>query len=170
MRNAKWVVVAVVMLALVLPAQVSTAEDNVVKVKQGCGEILRVINNSVAVRLDDTGKIRVFKNISPDIVWIINGKKSGIHELSKGMHGCAYRLENVPEPVVVHIEESEVETFVDTPDKFDKPVPVAVPVAKPAPEPAPVVLPHTGSHLPLVGLIGLMLLALAAGIAVIRRF
>ncbi len=170
MRNVKWVLVAVVMVALVLPAQVSTAEDNVVKIKQGCGEILRVINNSVAVRLDDTGKIRVFKNISPDIHWIINGKKSSIHELSKGMHGCAYRIEEVPEPVVVHIEEAEVVTFVDTPDKFDKPVPVAKPAPAPAPAPAPVVLPHTGSLLPLVGLIGLMLLGLSAGIAVIRRF
>ncbi|MEN8164776.1 MAG: LPXTG cell wall anchor domain-containing protein, partial [Acidobacteriota bacterium] len=135
-----------------------------VKVKQSCGEVLKVINNSVAVRLDDTGKIKVFKNISPDIHWIINGKESSIHELSKGMRGCAYRYEQAPEPVVTFIEEHEVVTFVDTPDEFDEPVPV------PAPEPAPVVLPHTGSRLPLVGLIGLTLLALAAGIAVIRRF
>ena len=54
-----------------------------------------------------------------------------------------------------------------------KPKPAAVPVvakAAPAPAPAPAVLPHTGSSLPLAGLLGLLALAVSAGIGIIRRF
>jgi len=170
MRKSIWIVMAFVVIGLVFSANVGSAGDNIVKIKQGCGEILRVINNTAAVRLDDTGKIRVFKDISPDIRFIVNGKEGSVHDLSRGMHACAYRYEQVPEPEVLLIEETGVTTLIDTPDEFDKPAPAPVAKPEPAPVAAPAVLPHTAGNLPLTALLGLMLLALSAGIAIIRRF
>jgi LPXTG-motif cell wall-anchored protein len=46
----------------------------------------------------------------------------------------------------------------------------AAPAPAPAPAAAPVILPKTGSSLPLAGLGGIALLILAIGIGIYRRF
>jgi len=126
------------------------------------------MGNTIVARLDDTGKTKVFKNVSPDIHFTVNGNEASVYDLKKGMKICAYREEAAPAPITVTITENEVAAVVDTPDKYDAPPPA--PKAAPAPAPAPAALPHTASSLPLAGLAGLMLLGISLGIAVLRRF
>jgi LPXTG-motif cell wall-anchored protein len=166
----KWVLVAMVGLALVLPALPGSAQETT-QVKEGCGQVIKVVGNTVVVRVDETNRTRVFKNVSPDIHFIVDGKKTDVYGLRAGMSICAYRTVHVAEPMVIYIEDHEVETVVDEPDEHDAPKPAPAPAPAPKPEPAPApVLPKTGSSLPFAGLFGLMLLGLSAGIAVIRRF
>jgi hypothetical protein len=163
-------VVAVAALAVMVPATDAVAQETI-QVQDGCGTILKAVNNTVVARIDGTNKIRVFRNISPEVHFIVNGKKASVYELREGMHACAYHLETVAPPTVIFIEEHEVETIVDEPDMHDTPKAPA-PAAKPAPKPAPMpaALPRTASSLPLAGLAGLALLALSLGIGVLRRF
>ena len=159
MRGLKMFLMVAVVVAFVLPATTAVAQDYE---KVVCGKVLKVVGNTVVVRIDDTNKVHAYKNIDPDTKFVINGRDHTVYELREGMHACAYRKVAASAMVVVYIEEHEVATVVDTPDKHDAP-------PAPAPAPAPAALPHTASSLPLAGLAGLMLLALSAGIAVLRR-
>jgi hypothetical protein len=72
---------------------------------------------------------------------------------------------------MVEVTEQDIAVYGQKPAAPAKPapVPVAAPAPKPAPAPAPV-LPKTASFKPVVGLIGLLALAIGLGIAVVRRF
>jgi len=168
MRGLKVFLMVAVVVALVAPSSVASAQDtNWVKVD--CGKVVKAMGNTVVIRLDSTNKTKVFKNVSPDIHFTVNGQEKTVYDLREGMNVCGYREKAAPEPVVIYIEEHEVAAVVDTPDEYDAPpAPKAAPA--PAPAPAPVVLPHTASSLPLAGLAGLMLLGISLGIAVLRRF
>ena len=167
MRGLKVFLMVAVVVALVAPASVADAQHPG-WVQIDCGKVVKAMGNTVVIRLDSTNKTKVFKNVSPDIHFTINGVEKTVYDLREGMHICAYREVAAPEPVMVTITEHEVAAVVDTPDKHDAPPPA--PKAAPAPAPAPVVLPHTASSLPLAGLAGLMLLGISLGIAVLRRF
>ncbi len=168
MRGLKVLLMVAVVVALVAPAGLANAQQsNWVKID--CGKVVKVMGNTVVVRLDSDNRTKVFKNVSPDIHFTVNGKESSVYDLREGMSICGYREEAAPEPVTVYIQEHEVAAVVDTPDKHDAP-PAPKPVYKPAPAPAPAALPHTASSLPLAGLAGLMLLGISLGIAVLRRF
>jgi hypothetical protein len=172
MKKMIAMVVAVAALAVMVPATDAVAQETI-QVQDGCGTILKAVNNTVVARIDGTNKVRVFRNISPEVHFIVNGKKASVYELREGMHACAYHLETVAAPTVIFIEEHEVQTIVDEPDMHDTPkAPAPAPAAKPAPKPAPMpaALPRTASSLPLTGLAGLALLALSLGIGVLRRF
>ncbi len=166
MRGLKVFLMVAVVVALVAPASLANAQQsNWVKID--CGKVVKVMGNTVVVRLDSNNKTKVFKNVSPAIHFTVNGKEKTVYDLREGMSICGYREQAAPEPVTVYIQEHEVAAVVDTPDKHDAP-PAPKPVYKPAP--APAVLPHTASSLPLAGLAGLMLLGISLGIAVLRRF
>ncbi len=168
MRGLKVILMVAVVVALVAPASVATAQQSDM-VKIDCGRIVKAMGNTVVIRLESTNKTKVFKNVSPDIHFYVDGKERTVYDLREGMHICGYREKEAPAPVVITITEAEVAAVVDTPDEHDAPpAPKAAPA--PAPAPAPVVLPHTASSLPLAGLAGLMLLGISLGIAVIRRF
>jgi len=167
MRGLKVFLMVAVVVALVAPSSFAT-EKHPGWEKVNCGKVLKAMGNTIVARVDGTNETKVFKNVSPDIHFTINGVEKTVYDLREGMHICAYREVAAPEPVMVTITEHEVAAVVDTPDKHDAPPPA--PKAAPAPAPAPVVLPHTASSLPLAGLFGLMLLTLAGGIAVLRRF
>jgi len=169
MRGLKVFLMVAVAVALVAPASLANAQQPG-WVKIDCGKVLKVMGNTVVVRLDSTNKTKVFKNVSPDIHFTVNGQEKTVYDLRNNMHICGYREEAAPEPVVVYIEEHEVAAVVDTPDKHDAPPPAPKAAPAPAPAPAPAALPHTASSLPLAGLAGLMLLGFSLGIAVLRRF
>ena len=163
MRGLKVLLMVAVMVAFLAPASVASAQG-AGWVKVDCGTVVKTVGNTVVMRLDSTNKTKVFRNVSP------NGKDHTVYDLREGMYACGYRKETAPPPVMTIIEEHEVAAVVDTPDKHDAPPPAPKAAPAPAPAPAPAVLPHTASSLPLVGLFGLMLLGISAGIAVIRRF
>ena len=166
MRAIKMMLMVAIVVALLAPASIASAQQsNWVKVD--CGTVVKTMGNTVVLRLDSTNRTNVFKNVSPSIHFTVDGKEASVYDLRPNMKVCGYREEAAAPPITISIEEHEIAAVVDTPDEHDAPKPA--PVAKPAPAPAPM-LPKTGSQLPLAGLVGLMLLALSAGIAVLRRF
>ena len=169
MRGLKVFLMIAVMVAFVAPASVADAQHPG-WVQIDCGKVVKAMGNTIVIRLDSTNKTKVFKNVSPDIHFTVNGQEKTVYDLREGMNVCGYREEAAPAPVTVSIEEHEVAAVVDTPDKHDAPPPAPKPAPAPAPAPAPVALPHTASSLPLAGLAGLMLLGISLGIAVLRRF
>lgn len=166
MRTARIFVMVAVVAAFVMPAAVADAQ-NTKWVKIDCGTVVKAMGNTVVIRLDSTNKTKVYRNVSPEIHFMVNDKEATVYDLREGMKVCGYREEAAAPPITVHIEEHEIAAVVDEPDEYDAPPPAAKPA--PAPAPAPV-LPKTGSQLPMAGFAGLLLLALSAGIAVIRRF
>ena len=169
MRGLKVFLMVAVVVGLVVPASVANAQTADM-VKIDCGRVMKAMGNTVVLRLDSTNKTKVFRNVSPEVHFYVDGKHRTVYDLREGMTVCGYREAQAPPPVVVIIEEHEVAAVVDTPDKHDAPPPAPVAKPAPAPAPAPVVLPHTASSLPLAGLAGLMLLGISLGIAVLRRF
>ncbi len=169
MRGLKVFLMVAVVVALLAPASLANAQHPG-WVKIDCGKVLKAMGNTVVVRLDSDNKTKVFKNVSPEIHFTVNGKETDVYGLREGMHICGYREEAAPAPVMVTITENEVAAVVDTPDKHDAPPPAPKAAPAPAPAPAPAALPHTASSLPLAGLAGLMLLGISLGIAVLRRF
>jgi hypothetical protein len=167
MRSWKTWLVAAVVVTFVVPAGVASAQQSD-WVKIDCGKVMKVLGNTVVVRRDSTNKTQVFKNISPDVHFIVNGKSMTVYDLREGMQICAYREMAAPEPVMISISENEIPTVVDEPDEYDAPPPAPMP--EPKPEPAPAALPHTASALPMAGLFGVLLLGLSFGIGLIRRF
>ena len=135
MRGLKVFLMVAVVVALVAPASVADAQHPG-WVKVNCGTVVKAMGNTIVARLDDTGKTKVFKNVSPDIHFTVNGKEKTVYDLREGMSICGYREKAAPEPVTVYIQEHEVAAVVDTPDKHDAP-PAPKPVYKPAPAPAP---------------------------------
>ena len=169
MRGLKVFLMVAVVVAFLAPASVANAQHPG-WVQIDCGKVVKAMGNTVVIRLDSTNKTKVFKNVSPDIHFTVNGQEKTVYDLREGMKVCGYREEAAPAPVTVVIEEHEVAAVVDTPDKHDAPPPAPKAAPAPAPAPAPVALPHTASSLPLAGLAGLMLLGISLGIAVLRRF
>jgi hypothetical protein len=97
--------------------------------------------------------------------------------LKKGMKISATKITEIPETVVAH-ERQVTGTMPPPPPAPPADMPVLVVVEKqlaPAPvqqaaaEPAPEKLPKTASPIPLVGLLGLVSLALYLGLRIVRR-
>ena len=87
MRVVKVLFVVAVMVAVTAPATIAGAQESVM-VKDGCGKILKVVGNTVVARIDSTGKVRVFKNVGPEVHFMIGGEKSTVYDLREGMHAC----------------------------------------------------------------------------------
>jgi len=128
--------------------------------------------------------------IPKDQVFIIDGERKTVFDLRPGMTITANAVSEKPE-----VETSVQRTVTGTAPPPPKPVtpppvavllievPVAVPVpvaaATPArapappppapPEPAPTQLPKTGSPLPLIGLLGLLMVGTSLGLRTLRR-
>jgi len=127
---------------------------------------------SVILTMED-GKNQEFK-IPNGQKFTVNGQQTDAFGLKKGMIVNATKVEEVP---ITEVERQAKLTGhmppPPPPPAPDQPILVAVvvptPAAAPAPAPeaAPAALPHTGSQLPLIGLLGLLLLA---GSGMIRLF
>ena len=128
-------------------------------------EVLQRIGQTIIYR-DKLGQIHKITGIPEGFTLYRNGKQVPITALAGGDRVTAH-IVNTEETITTEEEMRVAGTAPKTPPK---PRPVAKPAApKPAAAPAPV-LPKTGSSLPLVGLLGLVALAVGLGIGVIRRF
>jgi LPXTG-motif cell wall-anchored protein len=104
----------------------------------------------------------------------VNGQETDAFGLKKGMKVSATKV--VEEPVSVVEQHAKLTGRMPPPPPppaADQPILVAViapaaPAAAPAPEAAPAALPKTGSELPLIGLLGLMLLAGSGLVKIVR--
>lgn len=130
--------------------------------------------SSVILTLED-GKNQEFK-IPKGQKFDVNGQMTDAWGLKKGMIVKATKVVEQPETVVE--QQARLTGKMPPPPPAppaDQPILVAVLVPVPAPEveeasaaPAPA-MPETGSNLPLIGLVGLMLLASSVGVRVFRK-
>jgi hypothetical protein len=92
----------------------------------------------------------------------INGRMTPINEVAVGQELSVYIHVTDPGIALASEETGPVEFTPVTAEPEPEPTPVAA--AEPAPE-----MPKTATRLPLAGTIGLVLLALGAGLAIARR-
>jgi hypothetical protein len=107
----------------------------------------------------------------------VNGETVDAFGLKKGMRISATKLTEVPETVVTQ-ERKVTGTLPPPPSPPPANMPVLIvlmrQVAPPslegaAAKPAPTELPKTASHVPLMGLVGLVCLSLSLGLGMLRR-
>jgi LPXTG-motif cell wall-anchored protein len=130
---------------------------------------------SVILTLDDNTN-QEFK-IPKGQKFNVNGQMTDAFGLRKGMTINATKIVEVPETVVTQKKLLAGQMPPPPPPPPDQPVliavlvPVPVPAAAPAPAPeAPAPsLPKTGSSLPLIGLLGLLLMGASFGLRSFRR-
>jgi hypothetical protein len=126
--------------------------------------------NSVILTLED-GTNQSFK-IPKGQKFNVDGQTLDAFGLKKGMRISATKVVEVPETVVTE-EKRLTGKLPPPPPPPPADVPILVAVAEPAPapaaEPAPEKLPKTGSLLPLIGLLGLLLSGTSLGMRMLRR-
>jgi hypothetical protein len=127
------------------------------------GTVMRVMHNKVWLREKDG-----IKTYTPpaDFLIEVEGKKVPVTQLQPGMKVSATVVSTGPPEIV---SESEMKVYAEEAAPKPAPRPAAKPRPAPAPKPKPAALPSTGSAVPLIGLGALLLLALGAGLTVIRR-
>jgi len=127
--------------------------------------------NSVTLTLED-GKNQTFK-IPNGQKFMINGQETDAFGLRKGMMVSAQRVTEVPETVITQ-QIKRTGKMPPPPPAPQTDVPMLIASAPPAPAPAateqaPSTLPKTGSDLPLVGLLGIILCGLSLGSFALRK-
>ncbi|MBD3854441.1 MAG: LPXTG cell wall anchor domain-containing protein, partial [Acidobacteria bacterium] len=127
------------------------------------GTVLKVAGTTLMVRMAD-GEVRRLSNVSRDQRFEVDGKELRVEQLREGMKLRA-KIVSTHSVVVTDTDRMVAGTAPQAP----KPAAKAKPAPRAAAAPA-AMLPHTGSSTPLAGLLGMMLLLIGAGIAVIRRF
>lgn len=128
------------------------------------GTVLKVAGTTLMVRMAD-GEVRRLSNVSRDQRFEVDGKELRVEELREGMKLRA-KIVSTHSVIVTDTDRMVAGTAPQAPKAA-----AARPAAPAARAAAPAaMLPHTGSTTPLAGLMGMMLLLIGAGIAVIRRF
>jgi LPXTG-motif cell wall-anchored protein len=149
----------------VLTANITTTtEPHVVKTEEiRRGKVVNRVGQTLIVRTEN-GEIRKFEGVPSDMTFTVDGEVKNVYDLRPGMNLTAHIVHEQVDTVT----EREVQVAGTAP-AAPKPAPRPA-AASAAPAAAPAMLPSTGSQLPLVGLAGLALIALAAGIGILRRF
>lgn len=144
----------------------TTTPKTITTVKSVTGKVFHVTPpNSVILTMDD-GTNQQFK-IPSGQKFNINGQVVDAWGLKKGMKVSATKV--VEEPITVVEQERKNTGTMPPPPPADIPILIAViRVPAPAPEAAAAALPKTGSSLPLIGFLGLLSLASAFGLNVVR--
>ena len=127
------------------------------------GTVVKVVGTTLIVRMAD-GEIRRLKNVPRDQRFEVDGKDLDVTQLREGMK---LRAKVVSTHVAVITEEDVM--VAGTAPEAPRPAAARPAARAAAPAPAPM-LPKTGSSTPLAGLLGMVLLLIGTGIAVIRRF
>ena len=135
-------------------------------------EVVHTIGTAVILRGED-GELRKYtiKDMKArNVVFYRRGEEISSYDLKKGDRISATVVTKLPPEMIT---ETEMDVFVR-----ENPKPVRVAQTRPAPRrapapapvPVPATLPKTGSRLPLVGLAGLLALAVGVGLTIARRF
>src|SRR5688572_23757134 len=126
-------------------------------------DLVRATSRRMTVRIkrpDGSYSDPIGINIKPNARLNVDGKMVGIQDVAVGQELTAYV--HVTDPGIALASDVEVVEFTPVP---------ATPEAEPAPEAqvaAAPEMPTTATRLPLAGTIGLILLALGAGISLLR--
>ena len=127
-------------------------------------DLVRATSRRMTVRVkrsDGSHSDPIGVNIKPNERLNVNGKPTPIQDVAVGQELTAYVHVTDPGIALAPAEEVEIVEFTPVP-------------ATPEPEPAATVasateMPKTATKLPLAATIGFMLLALGAGLAILRR-
>jgi hypothetical protein len=152
----------------------STTPRMITTVKTVTGKVFHVSPpNSVILTLAD-GTNQSFK-IPKGQKFTVNGQQTDAFSLKKGMNVSATAITEVPETVVSQEVHRTGKMPPPPPEPIRADVPVLIVSAPPTPapvevaaEPAPTKLPKTGSYFPLVGLLGVLSIALGLALKAIR--
>lgn len=129
--------------------------EKVVTIKNG--EVMHVSGRTVIIK-HENGTLK--KHVVPsDFPIYVDGKKLNIYKIKKGMKVSAYFVEDMP---AVTITDKEMAATAALPEK-------PAPTPEPAKVTAPAKLPKTGSHLPLLGLLGLLSMGAGVSLRGLRR-
>jgi len=171
MSKVRKFMIGVAAIAVMAVAVIGSAEEVIVKLDEGCGKVIARVGNTVAVHIEGENKAHVFKGVNENVMFHVKGVRTSVNHLEPGDPVCVSELQHMETGSIVTVEHHEVEKTVQMAAPA-APAPKPARAAAPAPKraAAPAALPHTGSLLPLAGFAGLMLLALSAGIALLRRF
>jgi hypothetical protein len=154
----------------------TTTPRIVTTVQTVTGKIWQIAPPTSVVLTMEDGKNQRF-TIPTGQKFNVDGQMVDAFHLKKGMKISATKITEIPETVVAH-ERQVTGTMPPPPPAPPADMPVLVVVEKqlaPAPvqqaaaEPAPEKLPKTASPIPLVGLLGLVSLALYLGLRIVRR-
>ena len=130
-------------------------------------KVIHTIGTAFAVRTKD-GETKKFSSKDIEkrhLVIYKDGKQISPYDLKKGDNISATIVTELPPQIIT---EQEIQAFVAMPPQ-PRPVMVARVQRTPPPPPAPPrQLPKTGSRLPWLGLVGLISLALGAGLTIRR--
>jgi len=145
-----------------IPVEVTTTE-----VKSG--EVIYASQGAVVIKNLETNEYKKFTTEElrdRNLVLYMSGQRIEPSKLKKGDRLTATIVTKEP-PQVVTAQDVQVFIAKEAPPA---PKPVVVAAAAPPPAPAaPAKLPKTGSGLPLVGLLGVLLLGLGLGAGMMRR-
>ena len=156
---------------------ITTTSDKLVTTTQTVTGKVWHVNPPLSVILTmDDGTNQEFK-IPKGQKFNVNGQMTDAFGLKKGMSVTATKIVEVPETQVTQQKILAGQMPPPPPPAPDQPVliavlvPVAAPAAAPAPAPeaAAPSLPKTGSSLPLIGLLGLLLMGASFGLRSFRR-
>ena len=155
----------------------TTTPKTITTVKTVTGKVWHVAPPNSVILTMPNGKNQEFK-IPKGQKFTVNGQETDAFGLRKGMTVDAQQVTEVPETVVTQqVKRTGVMPPPPPAPAPDVPILVLVaPVAQPAPvetaaaepEPAPTALPKTASHLPLIGLLGVLFCALSLASMAVR--
>lgn len=134
------------------------------------GEVVHVAGNNVVVRTEN-GKYKKFniRDVKGNNATLYRkGKEVDLQQLRKGDEISATVVTKLPPTTMTTTQYEAFVRSAPTPTAQARPAPAPAPRREP--EPTPVMLPKTGSPVPLAGLIGLISLAAGAGLTILRRF
>lgn len=151
-----------------LERTITTTETpkTVTTVQSVTGTVFQVVPPLSVILTMEDGTNQQFK-IPKGQKFTVNGQETDAFGLKKGMKVSATKISEVPETVVAQ-QRKVTGTMPPPPQPPPADVPILVVVAVPAAAPAAVAesepasaLPKTASSLPLIGLLGVLLLAMA---------
>jgi hypothetical protein len=155
----------------------TTTPKTITTIKTVSGTVWYVAPPSTVILTMENGKNQSFK-IPNGQKFTVNGQVVDAWGLKKGMKVDAQQVVEQPATMVAQeIKRTGIAPPPPPAPKADVPILIlVVPAAKPAPvetaaaEPAPTKLPKTGSYFPLLGLLGILSIALGLGLKALRAF
>jgi LPXTG-motif cell wall-anchored protein len=153
----------------------TTTPRTVTTVQKVTGKVFHVSPPKNVILTMENGQNQQF-TVPDGQKFTIDGHETDVWKLKKGMRVTATKVTEVPETVIDR-ERRLTGSLPPPPPPVpaDTPILIASVVAAPSPAPAaatpaaPAELPKTGSPLPLIGLLGLLLTGSSVGFRLIRR-
>jgi LPXTG-motif cell wall-anchored protein len=147
----------------------TTTPKVIVTTQTVTGKVWHVHPPTSVILTMENGENQSFK-VPKGQVFMIDGQEETVFGLRKGMKVSVVKV--VEEPLTQVEQEAKVTGHMPPPPpapQADTPIVIAENTPPPAPGAAPEELPKTGSDLPLLGLIGLILMAGSLGVHAFRK-